>query len=409
VYKNFREVIASACVISQSLDCFLVTPPSVNQDGYDPACDEEPDDRKAQCGEVLVETQNDLPEPAPRMKPLGQQAQRFYSAHKEGDHDRYKCDRHVVVELSNGLDERPAISAQHENVIRGVDEAHAGGEERRENQNRANRNALGRLGRGYLYLVFYLKRAVGNDAVTFGFGVTATVALTLIWDLPHPTEAHLISTFSLSFVVMLGTLVAMAVAWVFLQFGHAQDPPPVGSRVRIFVPDAFSNPEYGKFALKGCLAGLLCYVLDSSVAWPVIMGACAETCIVAARPLSAGAGTRNERLFVSITALSGVVFGFGSHGLLLPYVDSVTGFLLQFAVIAALAAWVATSSPRLAYAGTLGAMGFFFPMVQRFAPNPRLARSGAFMLDLVLALLAFWLVLDGASDRQASPESAQFV
>jgi multidrug resistance protein MdtO len=106
---------------------------------------------------------------------------------------------------------------------------------------------------------------------------------------------------------------------------------------------------------------LLCYVLDSSVAWPVIMGACAETCIVAARPLATADGTRNERLFVSVAALTlgGVALGFGSHGLLLPFVDSTTGFILQFAVIAAVAAWVATSSPRLAYAGTLGAMGFF--------------------------------------------------
>jgi hypothetical protein len=31
-----------------------------------------------------------------------------------------------------------------------------------------------------LYLVFYLKRAITNDSLTFGFGVTATVALTLI-------------------------------------------------------------------------------------------------------------------------------------------------------------------------------------------------------------------------------------
>ena len=197
---------------------------------------------------------------------------------------------------------------------------------------------------------------------------------------------------------MLGTLVAMAVAWVARQLSQKDDAPAVRSHAPLFVPDAFSRPEHGKFALKGCLAGLLCYVLDSSVAWPVIMGACAETCIVSARPLTAGAGTRNERLFVSVTALilGGTVFGFGSHGLLLPFVDSITGFILQFAVMAALAAWIATSSPRLSYAGTLGAMGFFFPMVQGFAPNPSLARSGAFMLDLVLALLAFWLVLDGA-------------
>ena len=100
--------------------------------------------------------------------------------------------------------------------------------------------------------------------------------------------------------------------------------------------------------------------------------------------------------------------GFGSHGLLLPFVDSITGVMVQFAVIAAFAAWVATASPRLSYAGTLGAMGFFFPMVQGFAPNPPLARSGAFMIDLALALLAFWLVLDRASDRRVPPESKQF-
>ncbi|MGB6942973.1 MAG: hypothetical protein WBE37_11300 [Bryobacteraceae bacterium] len=261
-----------------------------------------------------------------------------------------------------------------------------------------------------LYLVFYLKRALSNDSITFGFGVTATVALTLIWDRPYPAEAHLAATFSLSFVVALGTLAAIGVAWIALQLDRTGNAPAARSSQPLLVPDAFSNREYTTYALKGCAAGLLCYVLDSSVAWPVIMGACAETCIVSARPLSVGAGTRNERLFVSVAALilGGIVLGFGSHGLLLPSVDSITAFILQFAGIAALAAWVGTSSPRLAYAGTLGAMGFFFPMVTGFAPNPPLARSGAFFLDLVLALLAFWLVLDGPSDRAVSAESRQF-
>jgi hypothetical protein len=248
-----------------------------------------------------------------------------------------------------------------------------------------------------LFMVFYLKRALTNDSLTFGFGVTATVALTLIWDQPKPTEAHLAATFSLSFVVALGTLVAMAVAWVALQFDRA-GVASAPSRQPLIFPDGFSNRDYTTYALRGCVAGMLCYVLDSSVAWPVIMGACAETCIVCARPLTSGAGTRAERLFVSIAALvvGGVVLGFGSHGLLLPSVDSITGFMLQFVVIAGLAAWVATSSPRLSYAGTLGAMGFFFAMVTGFAPNPPLARSGAFFADLVLALLAFWLILDGS-------------
>ena len=258
-----------------------------------------------------------------------------------------------------------------------------------------------------LYLVFYLKRALSNDSVTFGFGVTATVALTLIWDRPYPTEAHLDATFALSFVVALGILIAMSVAWIALQLRPTGNAPAPRSSEPLLVADAFSNRQYATYALRGCVAGMLCYFLDSSVAWPVIMGACAEICIVSARPLSVGAGTRNERLFVSIAALflGGVVLGFGSHGLLLPSVDSITGFMLQFSVIAAAGAWIATSSTRLSYAGTLGAMGFFFPMVTGFAPDPPLGRSGAFMLDLVLALLAFWLVLDGASDRAVLAES----
>jgi hypothetical protein len=253
-----------------------------------------------------------------------------------------------------------------------------------------------------LYLAFYLKRALTNDSVTFGFGVTAIVAMTLLWDRPYPTEAHLVSTLSLSLAVMVGTLVAMATAWVALELERRATPahPITAVSVQPSEPllarDAFSNPEYVRFGLKGCIAGLLCYVFDSGVAWPVIMGACAETCIVAARPLSSGAGTPTERLFTSVTALfvGGVVLGIGSEALVLPFVDSITGFTLQFVTVSAIAAWVATSSPRLAYAGTLGAMGYFFPMVERFGPNPSFARSGAFMGDVFIALVAFWLVFD---------------
>lgn len=253
-----------------------------------------------------------------------------------------------------------------------------------------------------LYLVFFLKRALTNDSVTFGFGVTAIVAMTLLWDRPYPTEAHLDSTISLSFVVMLGTLVAMAVAWVSREVdrrrvtSNTPVAPPSEPVQSLLAPDAFSNPEYARYGLKGCIAGMLCYFFDSGLAWPVIMGACAETCIVSARPLSSGAGTPTQRFLTGVTALfvGGVVLGFGSLALVLPSVDSISGFTLQFVAVTAIAAWVATSSPRLAYAGTLGAMGYFFPMVQRFGPNVSLVRSAAFMGDIVLALAAFWLVFD---------------
>jgi hypothetical protein len=258
-----------------------------------------------------------------------------------------------------------------------------------------------------LYLAFYLKRALTNDSVTFGFGVTAIVAMTMLWDRPYPAEPHLASTLSLSLAVIVGTLVAMVTAWVALQLNPSSarmeasgHPPP-----SLLVSDAFSNPEYVRFALKGCLAGSICYFFDSGVAWPVVMGACAETCIVAARPLSPVDGTPAERLLTSVAALfvGGLVLGMGANALLLPFVDSITGFTMQFAAISTFAAWIATSSPRFAYAGTLGAMGYFFPMVQRFGVNPSLVRSGAFLGDLVLALVTFWLVFDSGLAGRPAP------
>jgi len=86
------------------------------------------------------------------------------------------------------------------------------------------------------------------DYEVLGFGVTATIALTLIWDRPYPTEAHLASTFSPSFVVMLGTLVAIGVAWVALQLDRTGNASTPRSSQPPLVPDAFSNREHGWFA-----------------------------------------------------------------------------------------------------------------------------------------------------------------
>jgi multidrug resistance protein MdtO len=57
--------------------------------------------------------------------------------------------------------------------------------------------------------------------------------------------------------------------------------PTGDGRSRWFRPDALSNPDHVKFALKGCLAATLCYMFYTAVNWPGISTA-VVTCVLTA-------------------------------------------------------------------------------------------------------------------------------
>src|SRR5207249_3558114 len=60
--------------------------------------------------------------------------------------------------------------------------------------------------------------------------------------------------------------------------GAVVDVPPAGA-TGLFVPDALTNPAYVRYALKGTLAVMICYVLQSAVDWPGIR-TCIVTCLI---------------------------------------------------------------------------------------------------------------------------------
>jgi len=134
---------------------------------------------------------------------------------------------------------------------------------------------------------------------------------------------------------------------------------------RLFVPDAFTNPDYVRYALKGALAVMICYTLQSAVDWPGIR-TCLITCMIVALG-SEGATVQKGTLRIS-GALAGAAMGFLAILLLVPRMESITSLTLLVAAGTAVAAWVVLGSPRIAYAGVQIAFAFYVCVIQGFEP-----------------------------------------
>jgi multidrug resistance protein MdtO len=164
------------------------------------------------------------------------------------------------------------------------------------------------------------------------------------------------------------------------------DPP-----FTLFVRDAWSNPEHIKFALKGCLAASLCYIIYNAVDWPGISTA-VTTCFLTA--LST-VGSSHQKQFLRITsAVAGGALGIGIQILVLPELDSIGGFTVLFSTIMVAAAWVATAGPRLSYVGLQVALVFCIINLQEFRIQTALAPARDRIAGVLLGLFLMWLIFD---------------
>jgi multidrug resistance protein MdtO len=163
-------------------------------------------------------------------------------------------------------------------------------------------------------------------------------------------------------------------------------------RSTLFVADALSNPEHLKFGLKGCLAASLCYFIYNSVDWPGISTAI-TTCLLTALS-TVGASRQKQFLRFAGAIAGGVLVGMGAQLFILPYLDSIAGFTLLFVVVTAIAAWFATSSPRLSYFGVQFAVAFYLIHLQEFTIQTSLAVARDRVAGILLGLFMMWLVFD---------------
>lgn len=246
---------------------------------------------------------------------------------------------------------------------------------------------------GIFFLAFFLTRTLANSATAFGFTiiVVAAASVPIIWARPNPLRPDLETTVWTAFGIMLGTLATVLTEWMFGFRGARTEETPRSRQM--FLADAFSNPAYVKFALKGCLAASICYVFWSGIAWPGL-GVCTVTCVIAA-PV-ANLGSSRRRLTTRLAGLftGGVICGIGSQIFVLPAIDSIVGFTLAFAAISAIAAWFVTSSPQLNYFGRQMALAYYLTIFQGFAVNTSLVMSRDRLMGILLGLLVMWLVFD---------------
>jgi len=163
-------------------------------------------------------------------------------------------------------------------------------------------------------------------------------------------------------------------------------------RPKWFAPRGLVNPEYHKFALKGCLAATACYVIYNSVAWPGISTA-VTTCLLTALS-TIGASRQKQFLRFGGALAGGCVIGMGSQIFILPYLDSIAGFTVLFMLVTAFASWVMTSSPRLSYFGLQVALAYYLINLQEFKIQTSLAVARDRVAGIMLGLFMMWLVFD---------------
>jgi multidrug resistance protein MdtO len=171
---------------------------------------------------------------------------------------------------------------------------------------------------------------------------------------------------------------------------------------RLFRPDAFSNRDHVRFAIRGSLSAAACYVTANLIAWPGISTA-VTTCFQTALT-TVGASRQLQVLRFAGAVVGGIILGFGAQIFILPGIESVSGFLMLFLAVTIPAAWIITSGPRLSYFGVQMAQAFYLINLQEFKFQTSLAVVRDRVAGIMLGLLAMWLIFNQLWEASAAVE-----
>jgi multidrug resistance protein MdtO len=169
----------------------------------------------------------------------------------------------------------------------------------------------------------------------------------------------------------------------------AASKPKAAAR-QVLANDALTNPSHWQFALKTTFAVMISYAIYSLLDWPGMRTAIV-TCFFVAL------GSVGETVHKLTLRISGALIGGALAALcivfVLPHCTDIGQLCLIIAVVSAGAAWVATSSEQLAYAGLQIAFAFFLGLLQDYGPATDLTvlrdRVAGILLGNVVITIVF--------------------
>ena len=156
-----------------------------------------------------------------------------------------------------------------------------------------------------------------------------------------------------------------------------------------FLPDAFTNPEHVRYALKTTAAAMFCYVLYSLLDWPGI-----HTCLITCYIVSLGTTAETvEKLTLRILGcLVGAAAGIAAIVYLIPSITSIGALMIVVFLGALVSAWVAAGSPRIAYAGFQIAFAFFLCVIQGAGPSFDLTTARDRVIGILLGNIVVYVL-----------------
>ena len=164
---------------------------------------------------------------------------------------------------------------------------------------------------------------------------------------------------------------------------------PTAERRRFFLPDAFDNPEYVHFAIRGALAAMICYICFVGLEYPGIYTSVITCFVVSVSSVKAS----NQK---GILRFGGAAVG-GGMGLialvyLLPNAETIGGFWLIFGAGTAVAAWINFGSCRISYGGYQTGLAFYKSVFQEFGPPMYATVIRDRLVGIFFGLIVFGIV-----------------